>query len=299
LVLQQSDINNLISDEANLFFSICKSPRGGSTDAVYKLTKDSRQVFALATEQNCPDKLAQDALNLYWASNRQLFQISKQGGSAPTVVNAESPVTGLALYQSEIYFSACDSSGAGALFQWMKTAAPKIIARDARCMQIAASDGANIFFIANDRVNGDELWRIAKNGGAVEKIASLARYPVVVGKILADATTIYWTTRQDPSKPQGDADDYNSVLALNTETRALRVIANQQPRPSALALDATNIFWSNCGTARFNFENIALLRAPLRGGAANNLATVCANSLAVDAALIYWAAKDGIWKVNK
>ncbi|MBI3741215.1 MAG: hypothetical protein HY257_05600, partial [Chloroflexi bacterium] len=189
LVLQQSDINNLISDEANLFFSICKSPRGGSTDAVYKLTKDSRQVFALATEQNCPDKLAQDALNLYWASNRQLFQISKQGGSAPTVVNAESPVTGLALYQSEIYFSACDSSGAGALFQWMKTAAPKIIARDARCMQIAASDGANIFFIANDRVNGDELWRIAKNGGAVEKIASLARYPVVVGKILADATT--------------------------------------------------------------------------------------------------------------
>ncbi len=299
LIHAQADISNLHVDDVALYFSTCKSP-ATPNDVVGKIARATGKVETLAMEQTCPSPILADATHLYWVSLGKIFRVAKDAGKIQAV-GSLTAVNGLVIDEAALYASVCESRASGAIVQVTKaTGGTQDFLKLARCPRVVAADATHIYFTTSDRDAGDELHRVKKTGGAAEKIATLARYPVVAQNIIADDAMIYWTTRQDPGKPQGDADDYNSILALNKANLASKPIANQQARPSALALDAANLFWSNCGTLRFNFENTALVRAPKAGGAAATLAPgICANALAVDAQNIFAATKEGVLRVNK
>ncbi|MBI3915362.1 MAG: hypothetical protein HY327_14390 [Chloroflexi bacterium] len=302
---RQPDIANLVADDANLFFSTCKPAARAATatpdDLIAKIGKNSGRSVTLAPNQACPGNLLADASNLYWTSRRVIWRGAKNGDAPTQLFASENEINGMSQDADFLYASGCDLNGKGTLQQIAKAnGATKIVATDARCARIIAADAANFYLIISDRDAGDELYRLKKTGGAFEKIVTLARYPVVVSRIASDERAIYWTTRQDAGKPQGDADDYNSILALNTDSATIKAMANQQPRPSALTMDAVNLYWSNCGTARFNFENAGLMRAAKSGGAAVPIAPgICATELAVDGANVYAVTKEGIVRVGK
>ncbi len=296
---RQSDIANLALDSTHVYWATCQQPTG--SDTIARSAKPGGAPALIVSEQNCPAKLTPDAANLYWASGNKILRAALGGGPVTTVVSGDDALAGFALDPSDIYYALCDANAGGALFQLAKAGGtPKPLAKEPRCARIEFADGAHIYFTTYDRVAGDELQRVPKSGGASEKIATLARYPVTLGALSADDRAVYWAQRQDPGKPQGDADDYNSILALDMQTKATRTIATQQPRPAALALDATHVYWSNCGTLRYNFENAALMRANKTLVPAVPLVpSVCATQIAVDATHAYWVSKDGIGRIGK
>jgi hypothetical protein len=140
--------------------------------------------------------------------------------------------------------------------------------------------GDSLYLIAYDPVpqgpetgNGTgHIVKVPLAGGAPIELASDQLNP---SSIAADATSVYWTTR-------------NAVKSMPVGGGPITVIAAGQNYASGIALDATSVYWGNAKS---------VMKAPLGGGAATTLfapgatGVIAVEGVIVDADNVYWSAE--------
>lgn len=103
---------------------------------------------------------------------------------------------------------------------------------------------------------------------------------------------VYWTARTSTTEATG------AVFRISTGGGAVQTIATGRTNPSALAVDASGVYWTNRTPT-----GGAVMRASLSGGDPATIATDQAGpyGIALDALTVYWTNADGghVMKVAK
>ena len=127
--------------------------------------------------------------------------------------------------------------------------------------------------------------------------------------IVADATSVFWTTQGSLGSAGGYAPGSGAVMRFDFPAIAsddagapdpgddgggssAAVVAASQNQPFAITLDSANVYWTTAGTNANAYADGAVMRAPLAGGAPVAIATSQSYpyGLALDATHVYWAS---------
>jgi hypothetical protein len=155
-----------------------------------------------------------------------------------------------------------------------------------------AVDASYVYWVNAEGADGGSVVRVAKGGGAAQTLASAQVNPV---SIAIDANRVYWTTAGTSScAPDGactsnaDGAVLSAPLAGGTPT----VVAGGQRAPVSLAVDASNVYFVDEGSAVFEstIADGTVVQVPVGGGAPTTLAggLFYPGALAVDGASVYW-----------
>ena len=164
------------------------------------------------------------------------------------------------------------------------------------------------------------IMKVPIGGGATVEIVSAQNYPWTIAVArLGGGDGVYWTNLGDanfgsvstllPGNVVPDVLDAELVnptalgvsdmrmMWASNDALKVATLLGQDPVPivpnqsgaSLLAVDDTNVYWSDGGTIR---------QAPIRGGATITLATDDGiTSMAIDATSVYWTVALSVWKV--
>ncbi|MCM2276948.1 MAG: hypothetical protein NDJ89_02590 [Oligoflexia bacterium] len=191
----------------------------------------------------------------------------------PALVAGEIP-TSVAVHSGYVYWS--DSIDWGALTSSVK----KVLASGGTVTTLASNiaytaslavDSVHVYWMDNGSLN-----RVPVGGGTVIPLASGYSTNIVV-----DATDVYFAF--SPSGIQKVPTSGGSTVVIEPET----VVG---AAPFAIALNASEIFWTNWGGA--------LRKIPLGGGTISDLGTgIYASALAATSTHVYWADFNGISRI--
>ena len=102
----------------------------------------------------------------------------------------------------------------------------------------------------------------------------------VIAKDLAvDSSNLYWTNSA------------SEVWQADTASFTGTKIASGQNVPTRIAVNATNVFWINAGSA-------SIATVAIGGGAVETVTTGAAQEIAVDSSYVYWTDGSSIYKVS-
>jgi hypothetical protein len=203
------------------------------------------------------------------------------GGSAVTVLYPGPDIPSrLAVDAAAVYFTT--SSAEGKVLRVLKDGSSifTLAAKEEGPLSIAI-DATHAYWSSGPTspVPQQIIKRAPIMGGSVETIVNVM---TGVGALTVHGQQIYWTT------PSSD-----TVWAKATGGGADVPLIVSQNNPSAIAADATGIYWVNTGTAPKS--DGAVLRAALDG---TNVQTLASGqkfplNLALDAGHVYWTTLDG------
>jgi hypothetical protein len=91
-------------------------------------------------------------------------------------------------------------------------------------------------------------------------------------------------------------------MTVPTSGGTPKTLAAAQASPASLAVDGTNVYWTNYGTLANNYADGSLMSVPVAGGTPTVLASGqdSPRSLAVDATNVYWTTTNGaVFKMAK
>jgi len=116
-------------------------------------------------------------------------------------------------------------------------------------------------------------------GGPPNVLSSLG-----TGDLAIDATHIYFIAS-------------GSILEIPRGGGLVTTLASGQTTPSSIAVDASNVYWTN----RYGINQSTVQRAPIGGGSIVTLATNQGNTdaIAVDASNVYWLCATALGSVRK
>jgi hypothetical protein len=107
----------------------------------------------------------------------------------------------------------------------------------------------------------------------------------------ATATDVYWTNGSlDGVDDAGSFLADSELLELPIDGGTPATLASGNPGPYAVALDATNLYWVDLGTAAGAYSDGAVLSMPIAGGPVTALATgqLAPGAIAVSDSDVYW-----------
>jgi hypothetical protein len=212
--------------------------------------------------QNSPAGIAIDTANVYW-TNIGTSADSYMNGSVMSVPIATGTVALLASGQAE--------PGGIALYP-------------------TGSVAASVYWTNTESPPGTVMKWVP---GGVTTLASGLVYPT--GIVTDTAGNVYWTTFDDAADQEGaDQGDGGQVWRTAAGTTTSALLASNQAGTSELAIDATNLYWTNNGSPPdFTNGSVVQLTIPIAGAAPGAPLTLALNQsiaggIAIDAANVYW-----------
>jgi hypothetical protein len=213
--------------------------------------------------------LALDTSNIYWADTFGVFSMSKQGGTASTLLSRSGSRWRTVTDGSSVYWT--DTTGvygvtlAGAVISTLSTVT------DAYGLGV---DSTSVYFTQRSVGN---VMSVGKTGGTPATLASGQDTPY---DLRVQAPYVYWVNYDAP--PTGVGAVMRVALTGGIpQTMSVNAEANF---PQGITVDSNFVYWSNYGTG-------TVYAAPLDGQPAFRVTAQQANplSMAIDANHIYWS----------
>jgi hypothetical protein len=240
----------------------------------------------LATEARGGEGIAVDATNVYWVKmpsspgplppDGEVLECAKCGCDHPTILAPNEPTSGgIAVDATSVYWTNGDvmkvpiGGGAPVVLAVAQTTGP------------IAVDATSVYW-----GDGRGLMKVAITGGSPTTLVSNNG----VRFVALDAANVYFADGQSVFKVPLDGGAPPTLLAMASDV-------------SALAADATNVYW-------LEFLAGSLKRVAIRGGAATTLATglriplrrsagePVPFGLALDATTVYWTSENAVNAVS-
>ena len=201
-----------------------------------------------------------------------------------TVVSGQSSsIVAIAVDSSSVYWSTYGSV--------MKVASagggtPVTLASGLGNVEDIAIDANNVYW--TDYTNGTVMKVALAGGGTPVTLASGQYY---ANAIAVDSSSVYWTTYSYGTADGGTSNPVNgtgSVMKVGLGGGGLTTLASGQNEPTAIAVDANNVYWNGYSADIFG----SLTKVAIGGGTSANLAVGVPpfSAIAVDANGIYWVA---------
>ncbi len=239
----------------------------GFCGRVVKTSMTGGVVTTLASSQDLPTAIAVDNANVYWANlgnssarSGSIMKVGVDGGTPTTIVSGIGSPGGIAVDSAHLYWvddtavMSMPIGGGGAT----------TLASSPGWSWSLASDGAWLVWtpVGGSPATPDIGTVVAAStaGGTPTTLASGQIFPREnVGHIAVAAARAYWV-------------DYalGKVLSVPLAGGAVTTLAADQDQPTAVAVDATSVYWTNQGT--YGSSAGTLMKVALEGGSPTTLA---------------------------
>jgi hypothetical protein len=274
---------DIVTDTANVYWLNRSS--GGQPGSIMKLAKSGGAPVPLTEMIPSPYSMTADATHLYFTANDDgvgfsfllLFRQDKVGGPAEKKqLNANGTVNGCTIQGGDVFVT-LEFGGTNPIVSvdgnapaWGGAPVVTIPGTTAAATTLLAVDATYVY-----ATSADAILRVAKADGQSTVFATTTG----IAKAIVfdpDTSSIYWA-------------DASAVRRLETGSPggAPTDIATDQPGPSAIAFDATTIYWTNVGTTP---SNGSVRSVPKGGGVAQTISAseVEPLGIAVDDSGLYW-----------
>jgi hypothetical protein len=266
----------------------------------------------LASGQSTPSAIALDSTYVYWVAiyGDTVNRVPKAGGGVTTLVAGENEPYGLALDATSVYYTTIGSSPQVKKVP-LAGGTPTVL-----LTQLAygiALNGSTLF------VGSSDLEAIPTGGGPLTPLATGQN---VSRAVTADSSNVYWITSggvvasvpiaggavatlasgQDASLPfSGMAVDATNVYWTNSDAGiiasvpiaggAVTTLASGQTNPTRIAVAGGYVYWTN-----ETYPGGSVLKVPVGGGTPTAIATGENNpsGIAVDDTNVYWTTANGM-----
>jgi hypothetical protein len=233
--------------------------------------------------------IAVDDTSVYIASGGGVWRVAKTGGT-PSLVGASDYATAIAVDSRNVYWIGDHAVGGGpkpqsgnALYVAPVGGGPASILADGAYSTLLAVDDANVY-----GESGAGLWAVATGGGALRQLVDPASLLFAEAIALGDDGVYVASFCCDVA--------HGLIARVPKGGGVPVVLADNQPHPRAIAVDATAIYWSNDGYG-IGADRIpgGLLRAARDGSHVTTLVTDDVShrrgisALAVDGSNVYWS----------
>ena len=297
-----------------------KTPWGVAVDstAVYWVaegsTPDDGSVFSvplvggtaseLATGQNGPVQIAQDANYLFWTNFQgggSVRRMKRDGSDLTTLAQASGPWA-LSLSSTHVYWT---NTSDGSLRRVVKPGgqAAILVSGEASPRGITV-DTTHMYWTTS---SGGEVRRANLDGTASETLVTGQEYPLGV---VVDDTWVYWT-EVGASYSLGDCNEADGriVRARKADGADRQTLADNQACPMNLVVADGSVYWTNAGTvtgSTYNFDG-TIQQTKTDGTQSKQVASGQNRpyGIAVDANAVYWsnqgvfAGQGAIMKIAK
>ena len=191
----------------------------------------------LASAQDSPSNLVVDSANAYWLSGSNVMAVSLCGGTPVTLASGQEP-TGLAVDATSVYWANAD----------------------------------------DDAGNYTTLTRVAKDGSALTVMATfedLTLSPAAPGAttVVVGANAVYLAGYLMCESVDGGPCSGTEIIGVPLDGGIPMTLAHQQGSTGALSVNATDVFWPDCGNDINSPYDSMIVSTPLAGGATGTLAT--------------------------
>lgn len=276
-----SEPGNVLADSANLYYtSVGYCTTGGTTSASAGYVSDdpiSGSGTELASSQNNPTAVAVDSQYVYWI-NSGTFKCSWADAGNYWYDNGYSNNNSGSIMRRPL---------AGGSATTLESNINPISTYAFIVSNWIAVNASYLYWTDQGGLHGMSL-----TGSGGPSFASGMSATIVA----LDGTNVYWS-----SPSQG------TVMQMPAQGGSTITIATGQT-PWGVASDGLNVYWANQGTSANNYADGAIMKAPVGGGAATQIASVTQASgyVAVDSTHVYWTVEGtfgsgngAVWKASK
>ncbi len=265
LATGQEDPLALAIDSTNAYFSL-----SGNGIAKVPLAGGSPTPLVPVAGGTAASYLAVDTHNVYWGDGDSVLAVPITGGGSVTTLASGGQVSGVAVYQSSVYYTMFTSATALGLVGRVPgaggTAATTLVQGLSEPIDIAVN-ATGIYF---DDYSAGLVYAAPLGGGTLTTLANAQDDPT---GIAVDTTNVYWFSRND-----GDSLAQVSIGGVGAMT-----LAPNQAGGEWVVSDGANVYWTST-------TNGTVVKTPVGGGALTTLASgqVNPSGIAVDATSVYW-----------
>jgi hypothetical protein len=287
-------------DSAYVYWASNTAVDGGTVGSVTRVPTGGGAPEPLATVPMSIGDIAVDATSVYFtAADDSVRKTPLAGGGGTTVSTGPAPATGtgpgpLAIDATNIYWLVYATGGPpalGAIFSAPLGGGPPATVLSPLLASSMAIDASHVYWLAEGTGGGGSISSTPKGGGASTVVVGDPKTP---SRFRVYGSSLYWTSGFD-------ANGAVSTAGVASVRGSPTPLVSGQVDPSAIAVDASGLYFATGKVNGLGLASPTLRRAPLAGG---NATPIAADPLAFDIALgpaaVYWIGWDGsVWKVAK
>ena len=217
----------------------------------------------LASELTSANSIAVNSANVYFVhsgteascgtcnsfENGALLSVPIGGGTVTTLASGQYAPVGVVVDSTNVYWTNSNNLGSmGSVMQVPKSGGtPVILASGQEGPWAIAVDATSVYWTSYESV-GSALYKVPIGGGTIVPLMPLSLTQALFAGVAIDGTNAYVTNMGTPcffSDNAACGDVSGALLEVPLAGGPITILGTSMPSPSSIAVNATNIFWTN------------------------------------------------------